>query len=46
MDDDSLDPKEEKEEMPENIDEFILSELDDLSDTDEDGFGSGAFSSY
>ena len=44
---DDLDPKEDSEEMPENIDEFILSELDDLgSDTDEESFGNGAFSSY
>ena len=45
---DDIDPKEEGgEEMPENIDELILSEMDDLeSDADEESFGSGAFSSY
>lgn len=44
--DDDFDPKEEETE-PENIDELILSEMDDLeSDIDEEGFGSGAFSSY
>lgn len=43
---DDIDPKEEEAE-PENIDELILSEMDDLeSDIDEEGFGSGAFSSY
>jgi hypothetical protein len=44
---DDIDPKEEgDEETPENIDELILSEMDDLEDADEEGFGSGAFSSY
>ena len=45
---DDIDPKEDgAEEVPENIDEFILSEMDDLeSEGDEEGFGSGAFSSY
>lgn len=44
--DDDFDPKEEME--PENIDELILSEMDDdlESDIDEEGFSSGAFSSY
>lgn len=44
---DDIDPKEEDgEEMPENIDEFILSEMDDMESADEESFGSGAFSSY
>lgn len=44
---DNIDPKEEGgEEMSENIDELILSEMDDVEDADEEGFGSGAFSSY
>lgn len=44
---DDIDPKEDSDEMPENIDELILSEMDDLgSDVDEEGFGSGALSSY
>lgn len=42
-----LDPKEEGgEEMPENIDELILLETDDAEDANEEGFDSGAFSSY
>lgn len=45
---DDIDPTEENDEkMPENIDELILSEMDDLeSDADEDGFGNEVFSSY
>ena len=44
---DDIDPKEEDgEEMSENIDELILSEMDDAEDADEEGFGSGAFPSY
>lgn len=44
---DDLDPKEEgSEEMPENIDELILSEMDEAEDMDEENFGSGDFSSY
>lgn len=44
---DDLDPKEDGEETePENIDELLLSEMDDETGMDEEGFGNGAFSSY